>query len=335
MQDEKMDEESLKKVRTGLQRGSRYRHQGGSGLSILKSESRCANRDILTDIRVRGELTLHHAYVLFAVHTLGHATPNMVRDLLISWKQVDIKKDIREYSSDAIKTAMRYLASKGLLLCQAYKADRHMIRVYTITSYGFNISCSMLDKQGVLYDVEALYRSEKEIFKHLAVNAVAAEMAKMSGAQEVLFHGRYGGFDKYKIREYLYGGVDLDGVLYLMEPTYFRVDEDIETESESIEKVAKRLLNLPAVCGRFEEKYQKHVRLVLIVEDSAGILTLVDILRGLDDPNGIYQSALITCENIFYVTGGNLNQVFLRWRYDEKKEKVNLTPYAENWRQIE
>lgn len=324
--------EELERMKAGLTRGSRYRLHEGSPLESARAEWRPLSRDILSNMRYDNEINIKHAHILHALYVLGHATPNMVQDLMKIWKKNAGNKTVPELKDNEAKSVLSLLARKGLVMCQRYNAERHQVRVYTITSFGFTLFRAILDLGNLPYDMSAMYRCEKEIYKQLAVNAVVSEFGRIYESEEVLYHGRFGGFDKYsEIKDYLYGALEIDDVLYLMEPAYFRTDGKIETEMESEEKVGKRLLQIPYICDKFKKTYQKDVRIVFIVEDAGGALKLVKLLKGMDDSDLIFQKALVTCENLFYQARGNMNEVFFSWFYDEEGGKKGIKPVGSGW----
>lgn len=332
-----LNAEELSKIRNSLQDGSRYRIYKGISLEVSKGENRALNRDALSNMRYGGDLKVVHAYVLNALYALGHATPNMVHNLLEYWRKNCGKSVIPEIGVDYCKSLLSSLGRRGLALSQRYEANRHIVHIYTITSYGFSLMRAMLGMDNVPYDMAAMFRCDKEIYKILAVNAVAVEMGNVLNSDRVLVNGRFGGFsDVYpEVKEYLYGAVEIGDVLYLIEPAYFIPEETLETELESMEKVGKRLrLKIPSICDKFKEKYQKKVRIIFVVENVEGSRKLLKLLRGMDDPSGRYQEALITCENLFYMARGRMEYNFLRGFFKEDEngeEKPRLMPVGIHW----
>lgn len=330
-----LNSEELERIRNSLKRGSRYQIFANAPLELDKEECRPLSRDSLSNMRYGGQITEGHAYVLYAVYTLGHATPNMVHNLLSCWKNYAGKKAISSMPVDFCKGVLSTLGKRGLVMSQKYRADNHMIHVYTITSYGFSLVRAMLGMDDIPYDMSAMYRCDKEVFKILAVNAVTVEMGSVLGSPNVLVNGRFGGFGRYPdLKGYLYGAVEDGETLYVLEPAYFVPDERIETELESTEKVGKRLLKIAGMCDTFEVKYQKKVRLLFVVENATGASKLVDLLHGMDDPKGRYRSGLITCENLFYASRGEMKYNFLRWSCKDGDDGLQkrLMPVGEGWR---
>lgn len=334
-----LNREELNRIRICLMEGSRYRIYDNNPLEIAKGENRALNRDTLSNMRYNGEINVLHAYVLNAVYALGHATPNMVYNLLEYWRKNTERKAIPEMGVEYSKKLLSNLGRKGLVLSQQYQANRHNVHIYTITSYGFNLMRAILGMDTMPYDMTAMYRCDKEIYKILGVNAITVEMGNVLNCTRVLVNGRFGGVgDAFpEVKEYVYGIVESDDVLYLLEPAYFIPDKRLETEQESLEKVGKRLrLKIPLIYDRLVEKYNKKVQIIFVVENSDGSGKLVKLLHGMDDPKGIFQSALITCENLFYAARGNLNHTFMRWYYTEETEsdkaKPKLMPVGPHWR---
>lgn len=329
-----LNNEELAEIRAALKKGSRYRVFDAAPLELDKNECRAISRDILSNMRINGQMDMEHEYVLRAIYILGHATPNMVHDML-SWEKGCAGREmVPVLSVDKCKRVLSSLGRRGLVLSQQYRVDNHMVHIYTVTSYGFSLVRAVFGGS-IPYDNFALYHSDKEIFKVLAVNAVTVEMAAVMEGSGFLVNGRYGGLDKYpQVKEHVYGAVESDGVMYIMEPAYFIPDKKIESELESVEKVGKRLLNVASICGTFVEKYQKKVRLMFVTENAEGSRQLIELLHGMDDVTGIYKDALITCENLFYASKGDLRRNFLRWTAKETDEKlqVRLMPVGDGWR---
>lgn len=331
----KTEEKPLgKRIESSIQYGTKYAMQQTNHIEIRKDETKTTNREQLSDMRIRGDLKLHHAFILRAVHTLGCATSSMVYGYLKNEKKFYPQKDVPEYGENETKTRLKFLAGVGLLVCYDYVCERHRrpIKLYSCTPYGHNVYRNMLNLSVSYYDENVIFRAEMEMFKRLAANSVCLALGTGESCDGIYFNGKYG-FNKFpKIKIFMYGGADYGEKFYLVEPVYFRADSRIETDEENREKVAKRLLMMDNIVSLFKSEYEKQVQLILCVEDMQGLKLLSDILKGFSDENDIFSSAMFTCENIFFQNKNNLNESFLRRIVDG--EKVTFIPAADKWREI-
>ena len=323
-----------KRLQSEIEYGSRFAFQDDLHVFIRTPETRVTTNYRLNDMQIKGSFDIEHSFILWAVHTLGFATYEMVQYFLSFQKKKYPEKEIKEMKPDYLKNKLIFLAGAGLLVCYNYKVAKsgRIVKFYCCTVYGHNVFRNMLNMGYTLFDECTLFRSEMERFKRMSANSVALAFGLDEDCKDLCFNGKYGMPNFPKIRNYVYAGADFGETFYLVEPVYFRVDKRIETEEENREKVAKRLTILYDFEKKFKEEYKKKIKVVFTVEDLEGLKKLSQLLQGMTSDSGLIEGALFTCENVIYkYPGRGVSDAFLRRIADG--EETRFVPARDTWKE--
>lgn len=294
------------------------------GVDIEKNgESRGVTRDTFQLIKLNGKLTLKHAFILYAVNSLGHATEEMVSIFLRKMRSSFPKKEIPRLSMKQLVDHLDWLSRSGMLMkCDYIYRDAHadgeknVFNYYTCTHYGHVFFKNMLDMTYASYDENAIFHAAVETFKRLTAGTVALNLALKKECTGYAVNGRTQMGEQRKAKGYVYsmvefGHTDGSNVLYLIEPVFFHVDSRVTTEKERDDRIINRMQRFEEIVAAARADFNMKVVSIICVEEYKGIQKVMDIARQRARTD-FYEQALFTSENLMRAVNYNLDYAFLR-----------------------
>lgn len=280
------------------------------------------------------------SFILACVHELGHATKNMIRSWLAWEHKIYPDKLIPNFTED--ETGDKILASNlynlcknGLLISHDFVTwDKHVVVVYTCTSYGHIFYRNKLDVFSS-YDVNAMFRTDIGVFRRLVVNSVALPFQKSKHCTGIFLNGRYG-LGKYECKEgHVYAVVELDGggengQILVIEPIFTSFNKKTTTMEEQEKKNIDRIDQIKKIVNELKTVHNTCVRVVYVLENMKGlrfIKTLVAQNFGLP----CFENALYTSENVFYCNKENLDACFMKADWKDDNSRIAITPARNTW----
>lgn len=293
------------------------------GVDIEKNEeTRGVTRDTFQLIKLNGKLTLKHAFILYAVNSLGHATEEMVSIFLRKMRMCFPEKEVPKLSTKQLLDHLDWLSRSGMLMkCDYIYNDMHVpgqkgvFNYYTCTHYGHVFFKNMLDMTYASYDENAMFHAAVETFKRLTAGTVALNIALKKECTGYAVNGRTQLGEQRKTKGYIYSMVEFgqgeSRVLYMIEPIFFHVDSRVTTEKERDDRIVNRMQRFEEIVAAARADFKMKIVPIVCVEEYKGIQRVMDIAKKRARAD-FYEQALFTSENLMRAVDYKLDSAFLR-----------------------
>ena len=313
--------EQIKSPLAAFQGNTKFMYH--SGLKIEHTqENKGTNKANFHSMQMNGFFKLEDAFILNAIYLLGHSTIDMILQCLKLQARHFPDKPYPNKKFNQIKRRLAALAGKGLVLISDYvTSDKHVILVYTCTIYGHIFFSNTLDMTYMSYDINLVFHAEVEQFRYMASASIAMAMAgeKDCTSLDLANKSLFGESTQMNLFTYARILMDYQGekVLYLVEPLYFSVNNEVISNHEVLDHMESRMDSLFQKIERKEAELGIKIIPVFCMENIDGLKRLGGIAkrRGISE---WYHHALYTSENILFYMGHNLSKLFFRTTLSEK-----------------
>lgn len=284
-------------------------------------------------------LAIRLSFVIQTVHSLGNATRNMILSYL-KWlkrmypdKLIPATGEDEQKNQNDLRKLLKRLLDKGLLAAYDYvtEVDRKRVVVYACTQYGWIFYRNKLQVQ-TNYDTNAVFRTDVDVLKRLAVASVASALCTDERCIGLHMNDRYGSTKYRDIEAYTFGIVEYTDGLILLEPVFYRYDPKIHTGEEINEKNMKRMEQLQKALNQFSQKDgEKPIKVCFIIEDRVGLTKLFNIASA-SQTEPMFANAIYTSDSIISMNQLNeLDRDFMRIVQSKKKEGYSIVPANQVW----
>lgn len=295
-------------------------------------DCRSISKEDFQMLRINNKLTLEHAFVLYAINSLGHATNDMIINWLKLYAKYNEKKAVPELNASRLKKLLKELLRTGMILGVDYINNGAVFNIYTCSSYGHIFFKNTLDMSFASYDDNAIFHAEVETFKRLTTNSVFLRLAECGTCKGATISGKvqFGNYMKFSSFVYASLEMEFDGqtVVLLIEPISFNVNSDITSETELDFHVKNRLDKIKEICEKNKKDKGDPIIPIFCVDDVNGIKKLSKICSAVKTTD-IYRKSLYTSEKLLRMSKGDpaISLLTMSW----SGEKTSINKAGENW----
>lgn len=308
-------EQEMKSPLAAFQGNTKFMYHPGIKIEYTQ-ENRGTNKVNFHSMQINGTFKLEDAFILNAIYLLGHATIDMILQCLKLQARHFPDKPYPDKKFNQIKRRLAALAGKGLVLISDYvTSDKHVILVYTCTIYGHIFFSNTLDMTYMSYDINLVFHAEVEQFRYMASASIAMAMAREKDCTSLDLANKNLFGESAQLNLFTYARILMDyqgeKVLYLVEPLYFSVNNEVISNHEVLDHMESRMDSLFQKIGRKEAELGMKIIPVFCMENIDGMKHLGGIAkrRGISE---WYHHALYTSENILFCMGHDLSKLFFK-----------------------
>lgn len=338
---------AVKIIDNALRSAYKYTYKENLNLALKEECNRTLNRaEFFMQVNKQGwtnsDEAIRDAFLLEALNTLGHATVDMVSQYLLTMHRLYPDKlipycDEKDWQvrHECIRKRLRSLCSRSAAVCRDYvAANRSVIEVFTLTPYGWSFAKGKIDN---IYGMDdgAIFREGVEMFKRMSAFTVALSVMGDKRCTGYVINGRSSNLPKEKQKSengYIYSFCQLREkereITYIIEPVFYSFDARVTTKEEHLDRMRERFKALEAIYSDMAKKLETEMGLIIVVEDRAGLDMISEYVANNADSE-LFENVIFTSENVFYVTGNNVDVSFLKMVLTE--EKIKFKAAGKNW----
>lgn len=309
---------AVKVISATMQRDTYFMNHKDASLAFAEYSKMLDRGEFEKRIIMGTHFKLEDAYIVLAVHTLGHAVLSQVSDFLFLYAKKYPEKKVPGYryvgGDSDLRTRLKHLCHNGMLAAQVFVSLGKLVEVYTCTNNGLLYFRNQLDMYSV-YDQNSLMRSLYEVCKRLSSNSVYLAFARHKNCVEHCVNDHLKFEDGLDLG-FVYGSAVMQSGdmkrCFVIEPIYFMYDHERMSEDECIKKIDARL-------DKITELYEKAsaempITPVFVFENMAGLRKFMMLIRRRSLE--MYSGALYTSENVCAATKADLSSMFLQVEFD-------------------